>query len=195
MDVMSPPEVTNDETPLIFAAQGGDHTAFGKLVDLHKEGVLVFLTVRMFDRSEAEDLAQETFLTAWKRLQGFDPESAMGPWLRGIAHNLLRNHWRKHRAQPVGGSEELEALLHSNEGEYSAVWDGREDALQALRSCIGKLAPASRKLIRDRYEAGISIEEIATNAGRKHSATSMNLYRLRATLKTCIEKQTGIFTS
>ncbi len=195
MQEMSPPEIPNDEAPLICTAQAGDHTAFGKLVDLHKEGVIVFLTVRMFDRSEAEDLAQETFLTAWKRLQGFDPESAMGPWLRGIAHNLLRNHWRKHRPQPVGGSEELETLLHSGEGEYSAVWDGREDALQALRSCIGKLAPASRQLIRERYEIGTSIDEIARAAGRKQSATSMNLHRLRATLKTCIEKQTGVFTS
>lgn len=195
MNEMSPSQNPNAESLLIRAAQAGEQASFGKLVDLHKDTVLIFLTVRMHDRSEAEDLAQETFLTAWKRLQDFDPEAAMGPWLRGIAHNLLRNHWRKHRAQPVGGSEELESLIHSGEGGFSAIWDGRVDALRALRLCIGKLAPASQNLIRARYEEGVSIDEIAKAAGRKNSATSMNLLRLRATLKTCIEKQTGMATS
>lgn len=195
MNAMSPSEDPTPESLLVRAAQAGEQASFGKLVDLHKDGVLVFLTVRMHDRSEAEDLAQETFLTAWKRLREFDPDAALGPWLRGIAHNLLRNHWRKHRAQPVGGSEELESLIQSGEGGFSSFWDDRVDALRALRHCIGKLAPASRKLIRDRYEEGISIDEIAKASGRKHSATSMTLFRLRAALKTCIAKQTGMATS
>ncbi len=181
-----------EEAALIRAAQGGDHGSFGKLVDLYKDRILVFLAVRMYDRSEAEDLAQDTFLTAWRQLKQFDSEAAMGPWLRGIAHNLLRNYWRKHRAKPIGGSDELEALIHSGEGAFSAVWDDQPDALHALQVCIRRLAPASQRLINARYVEGISIEELSKSSGRKHSATSMNLLRLRATLKACIEKRTQI---
>lgn len=146
----------------------------------------------MHDRSEAEDLAQETFLTAWRRMEEFDPSAPFGPWLRGIAHNLLRNHWRKHRARPVGGNEELDALLGAGEDGFAEIQNSQSDALEALRHCIGKLGSSSRDLIRERYQDETSIEELSASHGSKTSALSMRLHRIRAALKTCIEKQTGV---
>jgi len=195
MRVMADSGKEPEESALVRAAKDGGRSAFGALVDLHKDGVLVFLAVRMHDRSEAEDLAQETFLTAWRRMEEFDPSAPFGPWLRGIAHNLLRNHWRKHRAHPVGGSEELEALLQGCEYEGNGLWDGRADALEALRHCIALLAPSNRDLVQGRYEDGTSIKNLATASGHKVSATSMRLHRIRATLKTCIEGRIGAVTS
>jgi len=192
MRVMADSGKLPEESALVRAAKDGGRSAFGALVDLHKDGVLVFLAVRMHDRSEAEDLAQETFLTAWRRMEEFDPSAPFGPWLRGIAHNLLRNHWRKHRAHPVGGNAELDSLLGAGEGGLVEIRDGQADALEALRYCVEKLGPSSRDLIRERYEDGTSIEELSASHGSKTSALSMRLHRIRAALKTCIEKQTGV---
>lgn len=192
MAVMKGAGKISDEPAMVLAATEGSRAAFGGLVDLHKDGVLVFLSVRLHDRSEAEDLAQETFLTAWRRLAEFDPGAPFGPWLRGIAHNLLRNHWRKHRAQPVGGNEELDFLLGAGEDSFTEILDDKTDALEALRQCMLKLSAPSRDLIRKRYEDGASIAELSESLGHKTSALSMRLHRIRADLKTCIEKQSGV---
>src|SRR5690606_8676992 len=85
----------------VLAAQHGERAAFAELVERHSRGVLVFLTVRMSNPAEAEDLAQETFLIAWRKLAAFDPDAPFGPWLRGIARHLLQNYWRKRRAEAI----------------------------------------------------------------------------------------------
>ncbi len=179
----------HDEVALVSAAQSGRRDAFGKLVDRHKNGVMIFLSVRMQNTSEAEDLAQETFITAWRRLAEFDGRSPLGPWLRGIAHNLLRNHWRKHRPEAMGGSEELSALVESGFADPVALSGVNDDALAALRHCLSHLETSSQTLVRQRYEEGTSIEALASSTSRKASALTMHLHRIRSTLRTCIEKQ------
>ena len=187
---MTPPETpaADDDRGCVLAAQAGSREAFALLVERHSRGVLVFLTVRLSQFAEAEDLAQETFLVAWRRLADFDPEAPLGPWLRGIARRLLQNHWRKRRAEAVGGSEELAALLRAGD-EDETEWTQQPEALDALRSCLTRLENVSQTLVRKRYEEGATIEELAALLQRKPSALTMHLHRIRQSLRTCIERR------
>lgn len=173
------------EREWVLAAQRGDREAFAELVEHYGQGVLIFVSVRMSNFAEAEDIAQETFVTAWRRLADFDSQAPFGPWLRGIARHLMQNHWRKRRAEAIGGSEELAELLQAADDETG--WEQAPEALEALRDCLTRLEPVSQLLVRKRYEEGASIEQLAELTHRKPSTLTMHLHRIRQTLRTCIE--------
>jgi len=128
-------ELCQNETDLIRAAQGGSAEAFTDLVRRHQYAVRACLAVRLGDPHEAEDLAQEVFVTAFTRLREFDVDRPFGPWLRGIAFNLLRNHARKFRPRAIGGNEELTALLRDSEADRAA----RLDVIHRLEARIAKI--------------------------------------------------------
>ena len=87
-----------DDRDLIIRAQTGDLDAFSDLVKRYQGNVRACLLVRLHSKHEAEDLAQEAFITAFRKLDEFDEDKSFGPWIRTIAFNLLRNYWRKHKA-------------------------------------------------------------------------------------------------
>jgi RNA polymerase sigma-70 factor (ECF subfamily) len=177
-------EIT-DETPLIRAAQRGDLAAFGMLVERHHANVRACLAVRMNSVHDAEDLAQEAFLIAFRKLPGIDPTMSLGPWLRGIAMNLLANYRRKFRATPIGANEELQTLIDSR----IEPSEHESERMSALRECLETLDGPSRALVSARYADGATLDELASQTKRKTSAVSMQLHRLRALLAECIEKR------
>jgi RNA polymerase sigma-70 factor, ECF subfamily len=183
----------NSEDALIRAAQGGDVEAFSELVRVHHQGVHAYLVVRMSGAHDADDLAQEVFVTAFRRLSDFDPERPLAPWLRSIALNLLRNHRRKFRPESVGGNEELQALLEAQ--IESGLAAGNEcGRLTALRECLECLEGPVRKLLMAHYGEGVSLRELASQSGRGYSAVAMQIHRVRELLASCIESRLGAST-
>ncbi len=185
---VSPPD---PDAALVFRAKGGDLAAFSQLVRLHQGYVRSFLAVRMGGVDDADDLAQEAFVTAHRKLGSFEPGKPFRPWLRGIARHLLLNHRRKFRAQPVGGNEELELMMDN--GLEEAFGGGQEPAiLAALRECLEKVEGPSRALIVSRYLEGKSVLELQESTGRGYSALTMQLHRIRCSLASCIETKVNL---
>ena len=178
----------DDDTSLISAARGGDLAAFGQLVIRYQAGLRACLAMRLSNPHEAEDLAQEVFLTAFRRLETFDPSLAIGPWLRGIAFNLLRNHLKKHRAIAVGGSSELEQLIDQRLAERYAP-EQESSLMGALRLCLLKLSDAERELLHRRYHDETPVQDLAQSSGRGTSTITMQLHRLRQALAACIRSR------
>ena len=83
-----------DEPTLIRLATNGDATAWEPLVLAHQQAVFRLAYLLLGDPDEAEDVAQETFLRAWRALKGFDSTRPLRPWLLSIAANLSRNRYR-----------------------------------------------------------------------------------------------------
>jgi RNA polymerase sigma-70 factor, ECF subfamily len=179
---------TRTDADLIYEAKTGKLASFGELVHRYQDGIRTFLLIRLANRHEAEDLAQEAFVIAYRRLKEFDASHAFGPWLRGIAHNLWRNHLRKHRPLPSGSAEDLASIA-------DARWFERYDAsqesalLMALEICLEKLPVPDRTLLHLRYHEESTVAALAKSAGRKESAITMHLFRLRQALAQCIQQQ------
>lgn len=179
-----------EESLWLLEAKAGDLAAFSKLVLKHQWSVRAFLLARLSRKHEAEDLAQETFLTAWRGLAQFDTHRPFAPWLRGIAENHLRNHLRKFRAEPIGGNEALQSLLDQHAAHENAPAD--ESALaEAMRECVAGVDREARELLMSRYAEGRSMAEICASSGKKHSAITMKLHRLRLALAACVEGKMG----
>ncbi len=177
-----------DESGPIKAAQRGDLEAFSALVNGHQSMVRAFLAERLPTSHEADDLAQEVFITAFRRLREFSLDRPFGPWLRGIAYNHLRNHRRKFRALPIGGNEELQALL-DQELDHRSKLAQEAPRVEALRRCLDELEASSRAMIQARYVDGETVREIEKRTKRGYSALTMQLHRIRTSLASCIERK------
>lgn len=174
---------STDTGELIRAARGGNPAAFDDLTGRFRGPVLAFLAVRLADAAAVEDLVQETFLTAYRGLDGFRQEAPFLPWLQGIALNLLRNALRKKRPQVVDPlSERLEAAAQR---EVEALGDS--DVVEALERCVAGLDERSARLVTMHYREGRPLEQIAGADGSSAKAVSMALVRIRRRLKECIQ--------
>jgi RNA polymerase sigma-70 factor, ECF subfamily len=187
--VSSPIHQSASESDLALQAKRGSWPAFAELVRRHQSAVRACLAVRLDQPHEAEDLAQEAFVTAYRKIDEFDVERPFGPWVRSIAFNLLRNHWRKFRVVGVGGNDELEAMVDQT---IAARCDGREGReLSALRDCLEILDGPARALMERRYNDEASVREIAKEQGRGYSAVTMHLHRVRELLANCVRAKLG----
>ena len=167
-------------------SNGGD--GFDEIVRQHQAWVRGYLRARLQDRASADDLAQDVFVTAYLKFRSFKGDSGIEAWLRGIAHNHLRNFIRKHREQAVGGSAEIQVILEQSCDQ----WDGARpanDKLDALIECLKRLPESSRALLERRYALGKSVREIGKETGKGYSALTMQFHRLRELLARCIGRE------
>ncbi len=164
-------------------ARGGDLSAFGGLVRLHEGWVRALLRSRLTDWSAADDLAQDVFITAFRKIHHLRDGASLEAWLRSIAVNLLRNHYRKRREEYVGGSLELDFLFN----EQTLPCDAFSPSLDALTECLDSISGDSRRLLEKRYLHGLTVREISKETGRGYSALTMMFHRLREALTACVE--------
>jgi len=132
----------------------------------------------------ADDLAQASFVTAFKKIRHFSGEGNFEAWLRVIAHNHLRNYLRKKREKYIGGDLELQELL-TTEGDSEELYSNT--TLGALRECLEHVDGGSSKLLNDRYTLGKTVREMANEGGDNYSTLTMRIHRLRQSLAQCIE--------
>lgn len=174
----------HSDAHLVDRTRSGDLSAFDYLVDRYQVQVKSFLACRLRDANAVDDLAQETFIHAFKRLADFDTTRPLLPWLRGIAFNLWRNHRRSSARTQT--TDDIEAFFFADT-EASARHE--DEAVDALRDCLNALAPEARDLLNKRYTQGLPVAEICKLTGAKHSATTMALHRARQRLEECIARK------
>jgi RNA polymerase sigma factor (sigma-70 family) len=89
------------DAPLVRAARGGSQVAFARLVDLHQQALRGFLRRSHGSWSDADDIAQEAFVTAWADLPRLRDETGFRSWLFGIAHRKALTAGRSARRSAV----------------------------------------------------------------------------------------------
>ena len=173
---------------LVLRCQEGDGAAFAELYTQYHGRLHRFCMRRVCDRDEAEEIAQEAFLRAWRALPTFSGGLRFYPWLTVIAKNLCTDVLRK-RAR-CGTVEDIDrqsvgalrldpfSTTMSSEETVMATLDG-ELAAQAL----GRLSDRHRHVLRLREEHGLSYQEIATRQGVEVSTVETLLWRARQALK------------
>jgi RNA polymerase sigma factor (sigma-70 family) len=133
-----------------------DRAAFGELVRRYQSAVRRFLRHLAGDAAAADDLAQETFLQAYRGLVRFRGDSSFSSWLLGIAHNHFRNARRRHRETVVEAAETDTAVPDSTRAS-----DLREDLSIALE----KLEPDEQTALHLFYQQGLTQSEVAVALG------------------------------
>ena len=145
----------SDSELIVRALTRQDQAAYGELVRRHQSAVRNFLRhLTRGDTAMADDLAQETFVRGWQKLEKFQNRSSFPTWLLGIAHNHWRNARRRQRTLPIE-PEHLDQLEPTP--SLVPLSDLREDLNRALSS----LAPEEQTALHLCYHHGLSHSEIA----------------------------------
>ena len=162
------------------------------MVHEYQARLRAFLFSRVHDRAAADDLAQEVFLVAMQHIGEFDSARPAWPWLLGIARNKMHEHWRETaREMPTDSIESLVAEQEMNEPPDEDP-DADRDRLDALRACMGNLAPDARDLLSQTYEKSLDSFALSKRLGRKAGAIRVALHRIRGWLASCIKSRLGV---
>ena len=151
------------ESRLVAEARDGDRAAFGHLYDRFAPLVHGVLLSRV-PRSDVDDLAQDVFLQAMRRLGSLRNAEAFGPWLAAIARNRARDHWRRGE-DTVELPDDVPGAPHP-EGEALSVF-----------AAIRRLPEAYRETLVLRLVEGMTGPEIAERAGLTPGSVRVNLHR------------------
>jgi RNA polymerase sigma-70 factor (ECF subfamily) len=147
-----------DESTLIRRSINGDVAAWEPLVRAHQNEVFRFAYLLLGDPDDAEDVAQETFLRAWKYLRRFDAMRPLRPWLLSIAKNLASN-WRRSTGRYMS------ALTRAfrDEPVPDSIEEKTAKALQAndLWEAVQGLKTADQQIVYLRYFLELSVTETA----------------------------------
>jgi RNA polymerase sigma-70 factor (ECF subfamily) len=163
-------------------ARNGDREALGRLVDSHYDAVYRFCA-RRIGPEHAKDAAQETFLTAQKRLQSFQGDSSVGTWLFGIAHNHCRNIARKKKMEATQnwlavGSEQLaeESSITANRQLPTANSENNLIDRHSLREALNALSAEHREVVLLHEVEGLTYVEAAKVLGVPEGTVKSRLH-------------------
>jgi len=177
------------EARWIEEARGGSAEAFARLVELHQVRIRAYIGRYVRPRDVVDDLAQDVFVDAFRRLHTYRGEVGLASWLYGFARNAVLEHLRseaRRRARERRSMDDRLAAWRLDQAEREPAPDPR--ALEALRGCLDRLPPASADLVQDFYYRSRTSADIARHRAWKESRVRMTLLRIRSVLRDCLQK-------
>ena len=157
---------------------------FVQLFAKHQRGIQAYLWTLVPNRSDCDDLMQETSVSLWRKWPEFDPQRDFFRWACGIAFIEVLRFRRKTASRRIWFSEALIETLAVEFVDDSEIYKMRTAALQ---SCLEKLCERDRKIIEARYRGGASAEQVAEELRRPVSTLYKMMARIRDRLYSCIE--------
>ena len=156
-----------NEESLILRAKQKDEEAFARLYEEYFDKIYRYVALKVGDKMEAEDIAQQVFLKAMKSISSFKwkgyPFSA---WLFRIAHNQVVDYFRKSKKRV---SVALDESLVADEDDPPEIFERKLD-IEKLASATKQLTPAQQEVISLRFAGGMSIIQVAQAMGKSEGA-------------------------
>jgi len=166
----------------------GGRDIFEILVREHADMLAAYLRGAVRDAADVDDLFQETMVIAWRRLADYDRERPFGPWLRGIAKNLVLAHYRKSARAPKWCTPEvLDALDRRFEVLSHQAGDSFRERVGVLVTCIEKLSERLRGVVELVYGRGMSYAQAAEVVDEREDAVRQRVQRARRQLLECLQ--------
>jgi RNA polymerase sigma-70 factor (ECF subfamily) len=158
------------------------------LMTRHQRQIFSYIYVLVPNRSDAEDLLQETSLVICEKFHEFKEGTDFVAWACQIAYWRVRYSRQKFARSKVVFNQEILDVVAQTAGEMAEELDERHEALGI---CLQRLHPRDRELLIRRYEPGGSVEEAARRSGRTLQTAYKALTRLRKLLLDCVTTRLG----
>lgn len=172
---------------LVAAVRRGDDNAFGELYSRYGRRIVSYVFGMLGDHGRAEDVAQEVFISALRRMRATERPIAFKPWIYEIARNACIDEFRRTRRAkevPLDSSDDpdgSECRLESRSGSPHAALESRQQ-LDDLRGAFRGLSESHHKIIVLRELEGLSYTEIGKRLGMSRPVVESTLFRARRRL-------------
>lgn len=157
------------EIALATQARAGCVDSFGRLVGMHHGAVFGFLLALSRHRQDAEDLTQETFVRAWKKIHRYDPNQPLLPWLCTMARRLSIAALRRRRPIPA---EVLEPADPPPTDRALWLWETAKSTL----------TPDAYAALWLHYREELPLKQVAKVMGKREGTIKVTLHRARKAL-------------
>jgi RNA polymerase sigma factor (sigma-70 family) len=168
------------DAELVIQTRDGNRDAFEQIVSRYQSLVCALAYSATGSLGQSEDLAQETFITAWKHLRHLREPGKLRAWLCGIARNRINNCLRREGHGPLHAAESLEAVAES---PSALPWPSEQaiskEEAAILWRCIQHIPDTYREPLVLFYREGESVEHVAVALGLSEDAVKQRLSRGR----------------
>ena len=179
-------EVSNSE--LVKKFQLGDKSAFEELVKRHQDLVFSLSFKLTGNRELANDVAQESFIRAWKAIEKFRGDSTFGTWIYRITVNTawtLRKKAKKHYSLNIEDTQEPVVIDEKKDPELVAI---NSDLSVVLRKALNQIPLEQRIIVELKNIEGRSHKEIADYLDISVTAAKVRLHRAHQKLRNILEE-------
>jgi RNA polymerase sigma-70 factor, ECF subfamily len=185
-------ESQEDESKLVRDAQAGDGRAFAEIVRRYQRAMYRLAYGFVRSPADADDVAQETFVRAYRALGRFRVGEPLYPWLARIASNTALSQLRSRRRRPETPLEPLlEAGRQWGTDDDPADRAASEEQARHLREAMAELKPEHQAVLVLRVVEDLSYDEIAKALAVPAGTVMSRLSRARAELKAKLAARTG----
>jgi RNA polymerase sigma-70 factor (ECF subfamily) len=181
-----------EEAARIREAQQGNQKAFGEIVRRYQRAIYRVAWGLTRNASDADDLAQETFVRAWQAIGRFRVGEPLYPWLSRITVNQAYSLYRRRKRRP---ETPLEPLVEAGR-QWGVEDDPAEHASvserdRRMQEAFAELSPEHQAVLTLRVVEDLSYEEIAKSLNVPPGTVMSRLSRARAELKARLAQRTG----
>ncbi|PCJ52115.1 MAG: hypothetical protein COA79_24570 [Planctomycetota bacterium] len=177
---------------LIVEAKTGSNEALGHIVDEFQSSVRGFIAMLGVSPDMIIDLSQETFLMAFKSIEKFNDENPFGPWIRGIARNLVYQYYAVEKKQSLFKRTAIEKHLLEKEPVEESINQLTKFRQEYLNTCLSELPEKSAELIRQKYQQGKNSVQMGDALKIKPNSIRKSIARIHQKLKICIESKQAL---
>jgi RNA polymerase sigma-70 factor, ECF subfamily len=177
------------DAALLERASAGDSRAWTRLYQSHFDRLYRDVAFLVGAGGATEEIVQETFAIAWTKLAGFDGRSSFATWLRGIAHNLVRRHWRTRERR--GRAYEKLAQIADGVAPRDRDPEGthlQDERAQALEVVLETLPAALREAFILCDVQGLPPQEVADRLGITNGNVRVRAARARQQIREALQR-------
>ncbi len=138
------------------------------------------------NRTQAEDVVQETARALWKKSADYDPKQPFWPWAKKFAYFEVMRHRKR---QAIHGKYFFaDELIETLAEEHDAAELILEEQRAVLKQCLEKLDGRARELVVQRYSRERTLDEIARKENRSANSLYLMMHRIRKKLVECVNR-------
>jgi len=186
-EVETPQEL---DLELVRRVQRGESAAFDILVRRHQHRVVSLVGRYIADWSECQDVAQDTFIRAYRAIAGFRGDAQFSTWLHRIAVNTAKNHLAAHNRRPptddieIGDAEQFDSGTRLRDTDTPERQLMRQELENSVMRAVAALPEELRSAITLREVDGLSYDEIAQKMGCPIGTVRSRIFRAREAIDT-----------